>query len=200
MMYVSGFAWTGFLHLASVLRKQSQATIDQLTNWKSYAIALCGCVLSISCLGIAMQNQSWQYTPQLYCIAGISFSLAYFLAAVLSSHINAHKSSLIIWIVICGLVMRFILLVGMPASDDLNRYVLEGQQVARGQNPYLHAPQDPKTIALISAHVDPATCHKAAKRSAATKTNHASNMELDQTLGIKSRNRRKITLLLLIFT
>lgn len=51
-----------------------------------------------------------------------------------------------------GIAMRALAL-GVPASDDVNRYVLEGVQVRHGENPYVIAPAESSLTSLVSGQV-----------------------------------------------
>jgi GT2 family glycosyltransferase len=49
-----------------------------------------------------------------------------------------------------GLALRLLFLCAWPADSDVNRYVVEGALQQRGGNPYLIAPGDARTAALLS--------------------------------------------------
>ncbi len=49
-----------------------------------------------------------------------------------------------------GLALRLLFLCAWPADSDVNRYIVEGALQRRGGNPYLLAPGDARTAALLS--------------------------------------------------
>ena len=54
-----------------------------------------------------------------------------------------------------GLVLRLLFVWAWPADSDLSRYVVEGALQTAGGNPYLLAPADPRTAALLPEAVRP---------------------------------------------
>lgn len=67
---------------------------------------------------------------------------------VLLSRIESRGARLTCWIVLGVLLRVAFLPVDHGLSDDFHRYVWEGRVVLAGENPYLHAPDDPALAAL----------------------------------------------------
>ncbi|MFH0945531.1 MAG: glycosyltransferase family 87 protein [Planctomycetota bacterium] len=64
-------------------------------------------------------------------------------------------------LILVGVAGRLLLLLpGEGLSDDIYRYVWEGRVIAAGENPYLHAPDDPALEALRDDSIWPRVTHK----------------------------------------
>jgi alpha-1,6-mannosyltransferase len=111
----------------------------------AWMIAAAG--LLLSCLGWTLLSQQFQFGEGhasrpiieflgLFFLAWICFLLGFFLL----SRRNADQKTLVL-IVVVGLLLRIILMPSNPIQEnDFYRYVLDGQVLLHGANPYQYAP------------------------------------------------------------
>ncbi|MFW5846006.1 MAG: glycosyltransferase [Planctomycetota bacterium] len=128
LIFASGFLAVGWSCLRSGQRQ-----------WlPTAALAGCGLVWLLGIAGVAWQPQSFAQQPLAYAGFGLLSGAAYLLACRWR-----HRSgrSVLLLVLAVALLGRLASL-GMPISDDLNRYVVEGRLLLQGANPYLLAPAD----------------------------------------------------------
>lgn len=151
-IYASGFLWVGARLLWRWLRERWEASRGDehpATAWSLLALGL-AMVVGFTLLGEF--DGSWRDRPVLFAAIGLALGAGYLMACAL-----VRRRSLGPWafavILAAGLAFR-IGAIGMQPSDDLNRYVVEGRQLAYGLNPYTVAPADPATETALRGVLD----------------------------------------------
>lgn len=141
-IYAAGFAWMGVR-----LRREAheRAAVDQVTTVPpaaglGWAIGL-GLPLVAGVAGLALlehQGGGWRMAPGPAAAIGLALGGVYLLATGVFRHRPPGRSALLV-IAAVAVAMRVAAL-PLAASDDVNRYIVEGAQVAAGENPYAVAP------------------------------------------------------------
>lgn len=129
--YVAGLGWMLAAHSAG-------RVVDLL---RRSAIPLLG-LASLATYGLLASRapNTWLQEPRVFGVLGVVLAACYLVAAIVA--IRRSPTRLELWtIVALGLAFRLVSLAHHPA-DDVSRYVVEGQQVLAGENPYLVAPAD----------------------------------------------------------
>jgi len=154
-IFACGFCWVAIMLLR-----------ERLPGWIAAAraaprgdlattavLAVCGCVALAAYVAIGTRTETWQYAPVTHAGLGLVAGAAYLVAAwrVLRAPVGLQGLLLIL-----GFALAFrAATVPVADSDDLNRYLVEGVQVTRGENPYAVAPADvgPGVASAIDAEV-----------------------------------------------
>jgi hypothetical protein len=97
------------------------------------------------------------YAPWLYTLCALSIGGACLLGLAVARTTPLPRRW-VVWIVAVGLAMQ-VVAIGLPRSDDVARYVIEGQQILAGQNPYRIPPGSPQAAALADPTVVRALNH-----------------------------------------
>ena len=149
LIYVSGFAWVGILSLRSWWSQLGNE--NRKTPLLLYAS---GSILVLFYIGLAALTDNWIRQSLWYGLCGLGIMAVFLLSVFVARKSENISKRGIAFIVICGLAIRAAMLIGMPHSDDVNRYIVEGRQAAYAQNPYVYAPHDPETRALLDGRLD----------------------------------------------
>lgn len=128
LIYTSGFFVVG----AACLQASRPALAPKL------ALTACGLVWLLGIGSVAWQPQAFAQQPLAYAGFGLLSGSAYLLASRWRQCSGRGVLALILGFALLGRVLAL----GLPISDDLNRYVIEGRQLALGQNPYVVAPAE----------------------------------------------------------
>ncbi|MHC5066999.1 MAG: glycosyltransferase [Planctomycetota bacterium] len=154
VLYASGFAWAGARFAGPWLRERwrSGRSGDQRSLSASLSalalVSIAGYVL------LATSGAQWQERPLLFAGIGLGIGGCYLIACLL---VRRHRGgSRALLILALGAVAMRLACLGLPPSDDCNRYVVEGRQMAYGVNPYAVAPAAAETKALLDERLDPA--------------------------------------------
>jgi len=94
---------------------------------------------------------SWRSSPVAFGGTALAASAVY-LAAVWAVRRRPGGGIATAWVVVIAIAIRLACLPLAP-SDDVNRYLLEGRQVAVGQNPFMIGPHDAQARALVPSPV-----------------------------------------------
>jgi len=153
VLYASGFAWVGW-RLAWPNLCAAWHTHRELDRPRQVvALGLLGILLAAGYLLLGTTDQDWREAPALYGGIGLALGFGYVVAACLVRR-EPGGSRCFAVILVAGLLFRIAAL-GIAPSDDLNRYVAEGRQLAYAQNPYAVAPAEPEAQALLADRLDP---------------------------------------------
>ncbi|MGE0397064.1 MAG: glycosyltransferase [Kofleriaceae bacterium] len=152
-LYGTGFLWVG-LRLwrdgrSSAVRSGTPTSGPTRTraSHRLLALGLLG-VLGHAVLGL--WPGQWRDTPVVHATLGLGLAVVYVLAA-LEVRAGAQPRRALAWILGITLAMRLGGL-GLAPSDDVARYIVEGEQVRAGENPYVVPPG----ASVVTAHLDPA--------------------------------------------
>ncbi len=147
-LYLSGFAWMAYYSMRERQAFDRHAARADAPSGPSPMpwLVPTGILLMAGYVALGLLPGSWRSSPASF--AGIALALGgvYLVAARAVRKLNGGGPTLA-WIVVVAVAIRVASL-GIEMSDDLNRYVLEGRQIAVGQNPYLISPLDPAARAL----------------------------------------------------
>lgn len=138
-LFGSGFAWLGF---RLFIESRAQRERDWLVPLGLASVA--------GYLVLALQPGSWRDQPLLFALVGLALGGLYLLAAFAVRRRPAKRG--LAWVIVVALGMRLASLALTP-SDDVNRYVVEGVQVAAGENPYLVPPARSAQLDRVPADV-----------------------------------------------
>lgn len=164
LIYASGFAWVGGLHLIGWWREQAEARAEALANATARigGRAVTPILLLLAGLGASacyyhlgqVEPRTWQTDPTLFAGLGFGAGACYLLASwlVLRRPGGAWTLALILAF---GVLFR-LAATGIAPSADLNHYVVEGRQWAYGQNPYAVPPGNAQAQELLRPVLDPA--------------------------------------------
>ncbi|MFW5844684.1 MAG: glycosyltransferase [Planctomycetota bacterium] len=135
VIYSSGFLVVGMLCLRSWLDRQRQR-VAQAPRLAGRSLAGLGAIGLLGLLAYGMlagHPQAWMQDPLHFAGWGLCAGAAYLAAVVLARGRSGAGLGLVIAV---GCVCALGISLGLAPSDDLNRYIVEGRQVALGQNPY----------------------------------------------------------------
>ena len=152
LIYASGFAWVAILQMKFYFQvcANERQSVKESAPWTMVALVMCGlfalaCYINLADLGY------WRQHPVEAAWSGLGAGIAYLIACllVLKPKLGRWHLAAIIGFALAFRVAAF----GIPVSDDLNRYIVEGKQMAYGHNPYIHAPADEVTRQLLNPEV-----------------------------------------------
>ncbi len=121
------------------------------TPWASWVAGCVGTLLAFGGLALCgwLGAGRWLFAGLfLAACAGLWRGVATFPAAL-------PRGRTLIVILAVGLALRLLFVWAWPADSDLSRYVVEGALQTAGGNPYLLAPADPRTAALLPVGLGP---------------------------------------------
>jgi cellulose synthase/poly-beta-1,6-N-acetylglucosamine synthase-like glycosyltransferase len=132
LIYTSGFLTVGGLCLRGWLPGRVGSG-----GWP-WPLLAAGAVALTGTLGLALHPGQWQQAPIWYAAWGAVLGAGFLAAAVLAPRMPAgwRTAAVVVAVTIALRVAAW----GIAPSDDLNRYVVEGAQVASGENPYAVPP------------------------------------------------------------
>jgi alpha-1,6-mannosyltransferase len=98
-------------------------------------------------LSVAGAYELWEQQHRTVAIIALAqvpiWATAAWLVSARTSRVIAHPSRALVSILFIGFLMRLIVVVAPPASEDVYRYVWDGRVQAAGINPYRYLPVDP---------------------------------------------------------
>ncbi|MDA3961619.1 MAG: glycosyltransferase [Planctomycetota bacterium] len=151
-IYASGFLWVGSKLVRVWLRERWSVSRRDEHAPSAWALLGLGTTMAVACTALGMSTETWQQRPIFFAGLGLVIGALFLLGCAV-----VRRRSLGPWaftaILVTGLAMRIGAL-GMTPSDDLNRYVVEGRQMAYGINPYATAPADPHTEHTLRGVLD----------------------------------------------
>jgi alpha-1,6-mannosyltransferase len=110
-------------------------------------------------LSVTGAYELWEGQHQTVAIIALAqvpiWGIAAWLVTARTSRVIAHPSRALVSILIIGFVMRLIVVVAPPASEDVYRYVWDGRVQAAGINPYRYLPVDPALQTLRDEKIYP---------------------------------------------
>jgi cellulose synthase/poly-beta-1,6-N-acetylglucosamine synthase-like glycosyltransferase len=151
-LYLSGFAWMAFY---SMRERHAQEHREATGPSPLPLLVPAGLALLGGCFALGQLPGTWRSDPLPFAVIALILGGIYLLAAAAVRARPGGGWSLA-WIVAVALGVRIALL-PFALSDDVNRYQLEGRQVAAGQNPYLSGPTSPEARALATAELPAGT-------------------------------------------
>ena len=115
-------------------------------------------LLSVGAIAVMVSREaSWREEPALFAGAALLMG-AVFLAGLWVVRSRRIPMAAVLWILSVGVALN-VIGTGLQQSDDINRYVVEGQQILAGQNPYQIPPGDPRAKALVPAAISAQVNH-----------------------------------------
>ncbi|NNF78194.1 MAG: DUF2029 domain-containing protein [Rhizobiales bacterium] len=109
------------------------------------AFLLCACAalrLSGPMFGLDVELKDMPILPLVAGFCIVSFAVSFALPRLINSSDAHNGKSLLTFIVVAGLLMRFVQFGGEPVlEDDYNRYLWDGAVTVSGQSPYSVSPQ-----------------------------------------------------------
>lgn len=109
-------------------------------------------LLALACLAaLALDDRSYLQTPWRFALAALGLGAACLVGLAVARRHQLGRGWLA-WILVVGVALQAIAL-GLWQSDDVARYVIEGQQILHGQNPYTVPPGAPQAAALADPAV-----------------------------------------------
>lgn len=110
-------------------------------------------------LSVAGAYELWEQQHKTVTIIALAqvpiWGTAAWLVTTRTSRIIAHPSRALVSILLIGFLMRLIVVVAPPASEDVYRYVWDGRVQAAGINPYRYLPVDPAVQNLRDEKIYP---------------------------------------------
>lgn len=105
---------------------------------ESAVLPVAGCAAVLLLLVLVLHDGSWRTAPVLHggVALGLGACMLLGLARVRAAAVTRRELG---WILAVGAAL-ILLGMGLPVSDDVNRYAVEGQQILHGRNPYAQAP------------------------------------------------------------
>lgn len=147
--------FTGFEVIYQRLRDAVESDPGRVRPW--WPLVPLGLVSVAALSVLAARDTSWRDEPTLFAAAALLMGAA-FLGGLWVVRSRRVPMSALGWIVAVGLALN---LIGtrLRQSDDLHRYVVEGQQILALQNPYHIAPADPAATALVPVAISERVNH-----------------------------------------
>lgn len=136
LLYTAGFFAQGSILLARRVFESCDGAKLRPSDSMIYAALVPAAAGSTAAL--AFLSASWREQPLLYAGLGLLLGGAMF-ALLVRVHAAPPGRGATAAILLSGVLLQ-ILATGLPTSDDVNRYVVEGVQVLHGENPYAVAP------------------------------------------------------------
>ena len=110
-------------------------------------------------LSVAGSCELWEGQHKTVAIIALAqvpiWGIAAWLVTARTSRVIAHPSRALISILVIGFLLRLIVVVAPPASEDVYRYVWDGRVQAAGVNPYRYLPVDPALQTLRDEKIYP---------------------------------------------
>jgi cellulose synthase/poly-beta-1,6-N-acetylglucosamine synthase-like glycosyltransferase len=152
-LYLSGFAWMAWFSMRerhAYDREHAPAAGPSPLPW----LLPIGAALVAGYVALGLMPGTWRVNPLGF--GGLALALGgLWLLAAAAVRARPGGRWTLAWIVAAAIGMRLGCL-GLAVSDDVNRYLLEGRQIAHGQNPYLAGPLSAQASAL-AAELPPGT-------------------------------------------
>ncbi len=115
-------------------------------------------LLSVAAIAVmASRETSWREEPALFASAALLMGVV-FLAGLWVVRSRRIPMGALAWILAVGAALN-VIGTGLWHSDDVYRYVVEGQQILARQNPYQIPPGDPAAEALVPAVISERVNH-----------------------------------------
>ncbi|MBA2482712.1 MAG: glycosyltransferase [Planctomycetes bacterium] len=146
-LYLSGFLWMSVYSIRE--RHEFDARITERGPSPMPWLLPLGILLIAGYAGLGALDGSWRSNPLTFVVLALALAGVYLLAVMVARARTGGRITLA-WIIVVAVAIRLGCL-GLELSDDANRYVLEGRQVAAGQNPYTVAPSAPAAQELARA-------------------------------------------------
>ena len=154
-LYVVGFAHHGFRLFGARVREAVITAGGADRPW--WALVPLG-IIAVASMGVmAARDTSWREEPGLFAGAMLLIGVVYLLGFAIVRTRRIPVSALA-WILAVGAALNLVG-TGLWHSDDVHRYVVEGQQILAGQNPYLIPPADPAAQALVPSAISERVNH-----------------------------------------
>jgi len=115
-------------------------------------------LISVGAIAVMVsRDNSWREEPGLFAGAALLMGAA-FLAGLWVVRSRRIPMAALVWILTIGVALN-VIGTGLRQSDDIHRYVVEGQQILARQNPYQIPPGDPAATALVPATISERVNH-----------------------------------------
>ncbi len=116
-----------------------------------FALVLVALISAGIYLALALHPATWRHRPWIHGGGGIVLGLLYLVGCALALQPRLDPHRVTAFVLAAGLIFRLLTLgtpdaVGIAPTDDAARYIIEGRQIAHGQNPYVLAPDHPRTL------------------------------------------------------
>lgn len=130
--------------------------MNRRTGLGTPLLLLAAGLLVLSAVGACELWEGQHKTVAVIALAQVPiWGTAAWLVAVRTSRVITHPSRALVSILIIGFLMRLIVVVAPPASEDVYRYVWDGRVQAAGINPYRYLPVDPALQTLRDEKIYP---------------------------------------------
>ncbi len=144
-LYFSGFLWMAIYSIRERLADERAHRDDSVRGRSPLPFLIpAGVLLVVGALTLSFLPRlisgadSWRHAPAWFGGVALGMSTVY-LAAVAMVRARQGGTWTIGWVIAVAFALRIACL-GLAPSDDVNRYLFEGRQVANGQNPYIYSP------------------------------------------------------------
>ncbi|MFN0246669.1 MAG: glycosyltransferase family 2 protein [Kofleriaceae bacterium] len=154
-IYAIGFAWMGLR-----IRRERDIPLFAPQNGRLGWAPVLGAALVAGMGALVVVEKlggGWREEPKLAAGIGLALGAVYLLAIWVFERRPPGRAALLV-ICVVAVAIRMIAL-PLAASDDVNRYIVEGMQVAAGENPYVVAPADSALRSELPANVVAAVNH-----------------------------------------
>jgi cellulose synthase/poly-beta-1,6-N-acetylglucosamine synthase-like glycosyltransferase len=147
LIYVMGFAHHGIKLFSQRLKE----ALPEAPFFKVWPLIPAG-LLSCSALNLMVfRESSWREEPVLFTALALAMGVGNLWGWHTVQQRPVGKVGMF-WIFLVSLIM-LIAATGLNHSDDVNRYITEGQQILHGINPYSISPQHPQSLAIVEANI-----------------------------------------------
>lgn len=166
LLYISGFLWVAWFSLkerAVAIKLQLGARSPLPSLIPAGLAAVTGVALLAAIPG------GWQAAPVLFAAIALGLG-ALWLVAVSAVQRRPGGAWTLAWILLVTIALR-VTAFQLPVDPAAHRVLVEGRQVASGQNPYLIAPAHPDTFALVGDGQISEASYTAVEQAAMTSTN-----------------------------
>jgi alpha-1,6-mannosyltransferase len=130
--------------------------VSRRTGLGTTVLLLAGGLLVLSVAGAYELWEGEHETVAIIALAQVPiWGIAAWLVTARTSRVVVHSSRALVSILFIGFLMRLIVVVAPPASEDVYRYVWDGRVQAAGINPYRYLPVDPALQTLRDEKIYP---------------------------------------------